>query len=137
MTRQKKHKADYEHEINLKILDVMAKDPTAKYFIGASLGLGAAWATNLFSQYTTAEETGPTPIQTGVNWYETLLGVGSPLLSASGIFDFNKDGEGGLAGNIFAFATGSYAAFCMACCILSASSGNKTGSPLGPLAGVL
>jgi len=134
MVKAKKHSKDYEHEINLAVLRIMERDPQAKYFIGASLGLGATWATTLFSQYV-GTETDQDVVTKATNWYETILGAGSPLLSAAGIFDFNKDGDGGLAGNIFGFATGSYTAWCMACCILSSASGGQNGGLFGKLAG--
>ena len=136
MVKVKKHRRDYEHEINLAVLRIMERDPSAKFFIGASLGLGATWATTLFGQYT-GTETKKTATQKAENWYESILGAGSPLLSAAGVFDFNRDGEGGFAGNVFAFATGSYTAWCMVNCILFSASGGQNGGMFGKLAGAV
>lgn len=136
MAKAKKHQKDYEHEINLAVLRIMERDPTAKYFIGASLGMGATWATTLFGKYT-GEKPKQTPTQKAENYLETILGAGSPLLSAAGVFDFNKDGEGGLAGNVFGFATGSYTAWCMVNCILASASGGQDGGMFKALAGAV
>jgi len=127
-----KSKIQRDHELNIALLQAMGNDPSLKYFIGASVGMGAVWLQALLGKDRAAQIAEPSP----VNWYETLLGVGSPLLSASGIFDFNKDGQGGLAGDMLAFGTASYTGFCVVNCILSSASGNES-NPLGALAALL
>ena len=127
-----KSKIMRDHEMNLALLQAMGNDPSLKYFVGASVGMGAVWVQALLGKDRAAEIAQPSP----VNWYETLLGVGSPLLSAAGVFDFNKDGQGGLAGDVLGFATASYTGFCMMNCVLSSASGDS-GNPLGALAAMV
>lgn len=114
-TSKSKSKIMRDHELNLALIDLMARDPQAKFFIGASVGLGAVWITSMLPAQVAGQET---PGAQAINWYERMLGIGSPLLAATGIFDFNQDDKGGVFGNMFNFATGSYTAFCMANCIL-------------------
>lgn len=122
-----------EHETKMAFMQLMNERP---YFVGASLGLGATWATSLLGGMGGETPEGTTTDKVS-NWYENLLGIGTPLLSAMGLLDFNQDNTGGLAGNIFSFATGSYTAFCMTCCILEAASGGEDGGLFKGLAGVI
>lgn len=151
MTKAKKHSKDYEHEINIKILDIMAKDPSFKYFLGAAAGMGATWASVWLEQrgyYNSATNQPPETQEakdwwaTAVDWGETLVGIGSPLASAAGLLDFNKNGEGGLAGtmnNLLTFGAASFTAFCMANCLaISLSGGGSSGGGLiGKAAGAI
>jgi len=119
-----------EHETKMAFLQLVRENP---YFVGASVGLGATWASTFIPKEEKPEESTLDKVS---NWYEDLLGIGSPVLSAMGLLDFNQDDQGGLAGNIFSFATGSYTAFCMTCCILQAASGGEEGGMFKSLVGL-
>ena len=127
------YKKEREHEVQIAMINALASDPELKYWIGAGVGVGATWVASLFEAQSKTSETASTPNQV-VNLYESLLGVGSPLLSAAGVFDFNQDGEGGMAGRIMTFAFGSFTAWNMTCLLLRNASGGSDGKDiLGPL----
>jgi len=127
-TRQyyKNSKKWRDHETQIAIINAFAADPELKYWLGAAGSAGAAAFTSYF-KIGDDGETPTDPINQGINLYESLLGIGSPLLSAAGVFDFNKDGEGGFAGNVFTFAFTSFAAFNMTCLFLRNASGGQEG----------
>ena len=122
-----------EHEMNIALINAFAQDPSLKHWVAASAGMGVTWVTAMLGQYNYAGQVEETPVDQSINWYETILGAGSPLLSAAGIFDFNKDGEGGLTGNLLAFATGSYTAYNMVCGLMYAMNSGEGQNPLSSL----
>lgn len=127
-----------DHEKEIALLHAFAADPELKYWLGAMAGLGMG----TLSSYLKLDEIGTPGGSTDVpnkviNAYETILGIGSPLLSAAGVFDFNQDGEGGMAGRIFTFGCASATAFNMTCLILRSASGGQGGGMFSKLAGAV
>lgn len=128
-----------DHEVQLAVINAFAADPELKYWLGVA---GASGMTALLSYFESKSQTATadeiSPWDRGINFYESILGAGSPLLSASGVFDFNEDNRGGFAGSVFRFATGSFAAWNMTCLILRNASGGQEGKGLlGGLVGIV
>lgn len=133
---RKRNKAERDHEFRMATMNAFAADPELKYWLGAGFGMGATWIAVLL-EGGTPPDADPVDSADVVNWYESIIGAGSPLLSALGFLDFNKDGEGGLAGHIFSFGTASWTAFNITCLLLRNASGGEGGGIFSTLGGAV
>ena len=124
---------EHERHVELKLMDVFARDPEFKYYLGMAAGAGVAIVGTMIKGLETQPES--TTVDDALSYSWLLSGgaiaavTGSPILAALTWGD-SSDGLAGQIGNILALGGTGFAGTCAMILILKAI---FTGTDLGEL----
>ena len=114
----------HERDIELKIMDIMATDSEFKYFIGVTIGAGTGFLGSMLKKSGAGDPTsGIAPVDTAVNAWEWVLGIGSPLGGVA-VDLFQGGSAEDQAADILRLSGGGYAAWCASVLMLKAIGGD-------------